>query len=91
MERTFGLLKARFRGLNKTGGALMYAPLKVCRIVVACCMLHNLALHHNIPVIGDDGDQGRPEDDDSDGASEAGSGEDEDVDTRRELVAGYFT
>ena len=54
-------------------------------------MLHNLALRNNIPVIGDDGEQGRPEDEDSDGPSEAGSGEDDDVDMRRELVAGYFT
>ena len=69
----------------------MYSPLKVCKIVVTCCMLHNLALRNNIPVIGDDGDQGGPEDDESDGPSEAGSGEDDDVDMRRELIAGYFT
>ena len=91
VERTFGLLKARFRCLDRTGGALMYSPPKVCKIIVACCMLHNLALQHNIPVIGDDGDHGGPEDEESDGPSDAGSGDDEAVDMRQELIAGYFT
>ncbi|KAJ1096693.1 hypothetical protein NDU88_001826 [Pleurodeles waltl] len=44
IERTFGLLKARFWCLNMTGGSLFYSPKKVCQIIVACCMLHNLAL-----------------------------------------------
>ena len=50
---------------------------KVCQIIVTCYMLHNLALRHNIPVIGDDGDHGGQQDGDSDGPSDAGNGEDE--------------
>ncbi|XP_069506341.1 putative nuclease HARBI1 [Ambystoma mexicanum] len=46
IERTFGLLKSRFRCLHVSGGDLMYAPEKVCKIIVLCCMLHNLATRH---------------------------------------------
>ncbi|KAJ1173855.1 hypothetical protein NDU88_005680 [Pleurodeles waltl] len=51
IERTFGLLKARFRCLHLTGGFLCYSPKKVCQIVVACCMLHNLALRRHVPFL----------------------------------------
>ncbi|XP_002933847.1 putative nuclease HARBI1 [Xenopus tropicalis] len=46
IERTFGILKSRFRCLDKTGGALMYKPEKVCQIIFCCCILHNFALLH---------------------------------------------
>ncbi|KAJ1138445.1 hypothetical protein NDU88_004830 [Pleurodeles waltl] len=42
IERTFGLLKARFRCLRMTGGSLFYSPRKVCQIIIACSMLHIL-------------------------------------------------
>ncbi|KAJ1200334.1 hypothetical protein NDU88_004158 [Pleurodeles waltl] len=58
IERTFGLLKARFRCLHMTGGSLMYSPKKVCHIIVACCMLHNLALHRQVPFLQEDGRDG---------------------------------
>ncbi|KAJ1165222.1 hypothetical protein NDU88_005650 [Pleurodeles waltl] len=51
MERTFGLLKARFRCLHLTDGSLCYSPKKVCQTVVACCMLHNLALRRHVPFL----------------------------------------
>ncbi|KAJ1109814.1 hypothetical protein NDU88_007172 [Pleurodeles waltl] len=51
IERTFGLLKARFHCLHLTGGSLYYSPKKVCQIIVACFMLHNLALHHQVPFL----------------------------------------
>ncbi|KAJ1154865.1 hypothetical protein NDU88_007608 [Pleurodeles waltl] len=51
IEKTFGLLKARFRCLHLTGGALCYSPKKVCQITVACCMLHNLALRCQVPFL----------------------------------------
>nr|XP_055049589.1 putative nuclease HARBI1 [Misgurnus anguillicaudatus] len=50
IERTFGLLKSHFRVLDRTGGALLYSPEKVCQIVVACCMLHNIAVRAGMPV-----------------------------------------
>ncbi|KAJ1210267.1 hypothetical protein NDU88_005633 [Pleurodeles waltl] len=54
IERTFGLLKARFRCLHLTGGFLYYSPKKVCQIIVACCMLHNLALRRQVPFLQED-------------------------------------
>ncbi|KAJ1202358.1 hypothetical protein NDU88_006158 [Pleurodeles waltl] len=51
IERTFGLVITRFRCLYLTGGSLCYSPKKVCQIVVACCMLHSLALRHHVPFL----------------------------------------
>lgn len=48
IERSFGLLKSRFRCLDKSGGTLLYKPEKVCRIVVACFVLHNYCTRQNI-------------------------------------------
>ncbi|KAJ1194681.1 hypothetical protein NDU88_003967 [Pleurodeles waltl] len=58
IERTFGLLKARFRCLHMTGGSFYYSPKKVCQIIVACCMLHNLALRQQVPFLQEDGPEG---------------------------------
>ncbi|KAJ1205748.1 hypothetical protein NDU88_001175 [Pleurodeles waltl] len=59
IERTFGLLKARFRCLLMTGGSLFYSPKKVCDIIIACSMLHNLALRRQVPFLqADDPDDG---------------------------------
>ncbi|KAJ1129373.1 hypothetical protein NDU88_007744 [Pleurodeles waltl] len=55
IERTFGLLKARFRCLHMTGGSLFYSPRKVCQIIIACSMLHNLALRRQVPFLQEDG------------------------------------
>ncbi|XP_056425850.1 putative nuclease HARBI1 [Hyla sarda] len=49
IEYTFGLLKSRCRCLDITGGALKYKPQTVCKIIIACCMLHNIAQNNNIP------------------------------------------
>ncbi|XP_068103245.1 putative nuclease HARBI1 [Hyperolius riggenbachi] len=43
VERTFGVLKGRFRAISLSGGHLRYSPGKVCKIVMACCVLHNMA------------------------------------------------
>ncbi|XP_068087493.1 uncharacterized protein [Hyperolius riggenbachi] len=43
VERTFGVLKGRFCAISHSGGFLHYAPAKVSKIVLACCILHNMA------------------------------------------------
>uniref|UniRef100_A0A3B3R9K2 DDE Tnp4 domain-containing protein n=1 Tax=Paramormyrops kingsleyae TaxID=1676925 RepID=A0A3B3R9K2_9TELE len=50
VECTIGQLKGRWRCLDKTGGVLLYSPEKVCRIVHACSVLHNVAQDRGLPV-----------------------------------------
>lgn len=47
IERTFGVLKRRFHILH---GEVRMCPERVCTIVVACCILHNIAIDHNEPM-----------------------------------------
>ncbi|XP_063797614.1 putative nuclease HARBI1 [Pseudophryne corroboree] len=44
IEQTFGVLKSRFRCLDRGKGLLLYSPAKVCSIVVACSILHNICI-----------------------------------------------
>ncbi|KAJ1124912.1 hypothetical protein NDU88_003359 [Pleurodeles waltl] len=89
IERTFGLLKARFRCLHLAGGSLYYSPKKVCQIIVACCMLHNLALRRQVPFLQEDGpDVGlgaavEPVDSEEEEAEE-------DVDNQNNIIMQYF-
>ncbi|KAH7934614.1 hypothetical protein HPB51_029019 [Rhipicephalus microplus] len=48
IERTFGVLKRRFRCLHQSRGALQYSPLMCTKIRVACAMLHNMCVRHGI-------------------------------------------
>ena len=50
IARTIGLLKGWRRCLDRTGGMLLYSPEKVCRIVIACGVFHNVAHRHTIPL-----------------------------------------
>ncbi|KAJ1178503.1 hypothetical protein NDU88_003749 [Pleurodeles waltl] len=43
---------------HMTGGSLFYSPKKVCQIIVACCMLRNLALLRQVPFLQEDGPDG---------------------------------
>ncbi|KAJ1141227.1 hypothetical protein NDU88_007562 [Pleurodeles waltl] len=90
IEWTFGLLKARFRCLHMTGGSLFYSPRKVCQIIIACSMLHNLALRRQVPFLQEDGPDGgvvaavEPVDSDEEEAEE------EDIDNREPVIQQYF-
>ncbi|KAK0140608.1 putative nuclease HARBI1 [Merluccius polli] len=42
--------KSRWRCLDRSGGMLLYHPEKVCRIVQACGVLHNIAHRHGVPL-----------------------------------------
>ncbi|XP_041068236.1 putative nuclease HARBI1 [Carcharodon carcharias] len=48
IKHTIGLLKQRFRCLDRSGGPLQYSPQRVSRIVVVCCILHNLAVQRGL-------------------------------------------
>ncbi|XP_069062076.1 putative nuclease HARBI1 [Pleurodeles waltl] len=43
VERTFGLLKSRFRCIHRSGGALQYSPETTCKMVATCAILHKIA------------------------------------------------
>ncbi|KAJ1119625.1 hypothetical protein NDU88_007810 [Pleurodeles waltl] len=72
------------------GGSLYYSPKKVCQIIVACCMLHNLALRRPVPFLQEDGPDGglvaavEPVD------SEEEEAEEEDIDDRNNIIMQYF-
>ncbi|KAJ1171267.1 hypothetical protein NDU88_003132 [Pleurodeles waltl] len=73
-----------------TGGSLYYSPKKVGQIIVACCMLHNLALRSQVPFLQADVP--------GDGLvaavkhvdSEEEEAEEEDVDNRSNIIQQYF-
>ncbi|KAJ1143715.1 hypothetical protein NDU88_010020 [Pleurodeles waltl] len=90
IERTFGLLKARFRCLHMTGGSLFYSPNKVCQIIVACCMLHNLALRRQVPFLQEDGPDGGVVAAVEPGDSDEEEAEEEDIDNRDSVIQQYF-
>ncbi|KAJ1150622.1 hypothetical protein NDU88_003412 [Pleurodeles waltl] len=90
IEHTFGLLKSRFQCLHLTDSTLYYSPKKVCQIIVACGMLHNLALRRQVPFLQEDvPDAGlvaavEPVD------SEEEEVEEEDIDNRNNIIMHYF-
>ncbi|CAF0949183.1 unnamed protein product [Didymodactylos carnosus] len=49
IERVFGVLKSRFRCLDKTGGGLQFVPEKCVKVILSCFYLHNLAKQMNLP------------------------------------------
>lgn len=50
------------RCLDKSGGALLYSPSKVCLIFVTCCILHNMCRKQNVPLPEEDNeDAGQPQ------------------------------
>lgn len=44
IELTIGLLKSRFLCLARPGGELLYSPTKASKIILACCVLHNMCV-----------------------------------------------
>ena len=54
VERSFGVLKSRFRCLDTSGGTLFfYSPLKACKTTVAVEVLHNMWITHGVPLSAD--------------------------------------
>ncbi|KAL2099484.1 hypothetical protein ACEWY4_003878 [Coilia grayii] len=50
IERTFGILKSRFRCLDDSGGCMLVTPGIACRVTTVCCMLHNMAVNRRLPM-----------------------------------------
>ena len=50
IERSFGLVKRRFHVLHSE---IRRAPDRVCTIIVACIVLHNMAIHSREPELDD--------------------------------------
>ncbi|XP_042149599.1 uncharacterized protein LOC120850563 [Ixodes scapularis] len=48
IERTYGILKSRFRCLDRSGGVLQYTPIVCGRTSVACAVLHNYCIRHHV-------------------------------------------
>ncbi|KAJ1176994.1 hypothetical protein NDU88_002261 [Pleurodeles waltl] len=92
IERTFGLLKARFRCRHLTSGFLCYSPKKVSQIVVACCMLHNLAFRCQVPFLQEKetGDACVAAVDPVDSEDKEVEDEDEDEDNRTSVIRQCF-
>ncbi|VDI29776.1 Hypothetical predicted protein [Mytilus galloprovincialis] len=51
IERSFGVLKSRFRCLHKTGGHLPYKPPKSVKIISSCFKLHNKCIDDGVPLL----------------------------------------
>ena len=50
IERSFGIVKKRFHVLHSE---IRMSPTKVSWVIVACCVLHNLAIDLNMPLYDD--------------------------------------
>jgi len=50
VERSFGVLKSRFRCIDTSAGTLLYSPRKCCDIVIAVIVLHNMCVMNGIPL-----------------------------------------
>jgi len=48
IERCFGVMKSRFRCLDRSGGTLLYSAEKTCKIVVAVAVLHNMCISRRL-------------------------------------------
>jgi hypothetical protein len=47
IERAFGVLKMRFRCLDRTAGKLMLSPERSCNVIISCFILHNISRKYN--------------------------------------------
>ena len=48
IEGAFGLWKSRWRSMHRTGGTLCYVPDRLCRLVIATMVFHNICIEHGL-------------------------------------------
>jgi hypothetical protein len=68
VENSFGVMKARFRCLHKSGGCLTYSTGKCCAIIVACMVLHNMCIDGHVEGDYDDNEDDENDEDDDNNA-----------------------
>jgi len=104
IERSFGLLKLRFRCLHRTGGCLQSPPSTCAKIITACTVLHNICIDNGVPQPDNTDDDERHDDGDDESqdtmandnnSSSAGAGSSTGVGNggrvRQNLIARRFT
>ena len=100
IERTFGLLKMRFRCLHRTGGCLQSPPSTCTKIITACTVLHNMCIDNSVPQPDDvDEDEQRDDNDadtdtasaDNNGESSSSSSNNGGAQVRQRLIARRFS
>jgi hypothetical protein len=50
VENAFGVLKSRFRCLDRSGGEIQFTPKRCCNVIITCCVLHNIAIEKGLPL-----------------------------------------
>lgn len=91
VENAIGLWKTRFRCICLSGGKLLYRPTKVCKIITACAVLHNIRRELSLP---EDENFEVDEDDEQNNTSSPVSAERIAIlaeQIRNELVQGYMS
>ena len=57
IERSFGVLKQRFKCMHHDGGDITYSPQKACKIIAASMILHNMCINAGLPLEEEDLEQ----------------------------------
>ncbi|XP_061585772.1 putative nuclease HARBI1 isoform X2 [Cololabis saira] len=85
VERCIGVVKSRFRCIDRSGGVLQYTPEKACKIITSAFILHNICQMYRLPVpnIPDD----HPEEDGHDHPAPCETG----IQARNDLIRRRFT
>ncbi|XP_040265101.1 putative nuclease HARBI1 [Bufo bufo] len=88
MERALQALRHRFRCLDGSRATLQYSPEKSGQIILACCILHNIALQHGLDIWCDPGPSSMETEEDCNNMEVV---ETEAYSMRQELILNHFS